>query len=149
MSKKQKSQPRKLRQCKRCSNSFTPKKRQVYCSIECRKPRLKFRLRRCPFCKRKFRPKRKDAIYCSNRCRSRAGLMKHEKRLEEQGLSNPKKPLETRKCVCGISFVQKVYWQKYCSPECAARNRQQRFIERKAKELIECGFDPSTDSNQY
>jgi hypothetical protein len=139
MSKKRQSQPREKRPCKRCSVMFTPKKRQVYCSPECRKPRVKFRPRRCPSCTSKFRPERKDVRYCSNRCRSRAGLSRQKAKLAEQGLSKPSKPLETRQCVCGRSFDQTRHWHKYCFPVCGARYRHDRLIERKARKLIEDG----------
>lgn len=137
MPKKRESQPRGKRQCPRCSTWFTPKKRQIYCTPECRRPRVKFRLRKCPQCKVKFRPKCKDAIYHDSRCRSRAGLARREARLAKQGLLKPKKPLETRVCVCGKSFKQTRHWQKYCPDRCGERERQKRHIERKARELID------------
>jgi hypothetical protein len=143
MPKKRDSQPSEKRQCPRCSAWFTPKKRQIYCTPECRRPRVKFRLRKCRRCKIKFRPKRKDAIYCNHLCRSRAGLERCEAKLAKKGLSKPRKPLETLQCVCGISFVQTRPWQKYCSGLCGNRQRQKRRIERKTRELIESGFDPS------
>jgi hypothetical protein len=140
MSKKRQSPTREKRQCPRCSKLFTPKKRQIYCSPECRRPRVKFRLRTCPQCKVKFRPKRKDARYCSNRCRSRAGLAKSEARLAKLGFSKSKKPLETLQCVCGKTFRQTRPWQKYCPGVCGSRHRQNERIERKAKELNDRAF---------
>jgi hypothetical protein len=147
MLKKRQSQPREKRECQRCSALFTPKKRQVYCSPTCRRPPRRLRSRKCRFCKVKFKPSRKDAFYCSSRCRSRAGLARQKQKLEEQGMSKPSKPLEARQCVCGVHFDQTRYWQQYCSPECASRNRQQQLIERKARELSERGFYSSTGGN--
>jgi hypothetical protein len=147
MTKNRQSKPCQLRQCKRCSVAFTPKRRQVYCSPKCRKQPVRIRHRRCPHCTNKFRPKRKDAKYCSQRCRSRAGLARYEAELAKQELSKPSKPLETRQCVCGRSFDQNRHWQQYCSPKCGARYRQERLIERKARELNESSFNSPSDGD--
>jgi hypothetical protein len=145
MSKKRQSQLHKMRQCKRCSIEFIPKNRQVYCSPECHKPRIELHSLKCPNCTHQFMPKRKDARYCSSRCRSRAGLERQKAKLAKQGLSKPSKPLETRLCVCGRSFDQKRHWQQYCSGRCGDRQRQKLRIERNARELIERGFYSSSD----
>jgi hypothetical protein len=141
MSKKRKSQSHKMHQCKKCSVGFIPKKRQVYCSPECRKPRVDLQSCQCPYCTHEFTPKRKKAKYCSSRCRSRAGLEKQKAKLAEQGLNKPSQALETRQCICGNNFDQTRYWQKYCSGQCGDRQRQKLRIERKARELNERDSD--------
>lgn len=125
-------------------NGLHPKKRQVYCSLECRKPHVISQTRQCAFCNLEVTSKRKDAIYCSDLCRSRAGLSRRKAALADRGLSESNSLLEIGQCVCGTPFKQKRHWQHYCSPQCAARNRQQRRIERKARERIEGGFIPSS-----
>lgn len=147
MSKKRQSKPRELRHCQRCSVAFIPQKRQIYCSPECRKPRVIFQSRLCLYCNHEFTPKRKAAVYCSSRCRSRAALLRQEAKRAKLGLSKPSKPLETRQCVCGVRFDQKRHWQKYCSDQCGDRQRQKQFIEGRARELIGRGFYSTPDGN--
>jgi hypothetical protein len=140
MARTGKTQQRELRDCMGCGKPFAPKKRQVYCSLDCRKPPIRLLPRPCQFCRNEFAPKRKDALYCKDLCRSRAGLLRRKAVLAEQGLIKTRQ-LETRECRnCGCLFDQKRWWQDYCDPQCAARARQQRRIERQAVELIERDF---------
>lgn len=76
---------------------------QVFKDVECT----------CVVCGKAFSAKKKDANYCSNKCRAKAR--------RDSGIDN-----ETRICeVCGRAFETNRYGkQQYCSVSCGAKHRK-------------------------
>jgi len=115
--------------CKECGKLFTPKLRQVYCTISCRgranrgryrakhplAPKLLFN-KDCKICSISFTTTRSAQIYCSD-CGIVAKAIRSDR---DYRLKRFKKFEGGKNCVyCGINFMPKhTTLQKYCSASC-------------------------------
>lgn len=124
--------------CPICKSKFKPiKKKQIYCSVECRSiSRKKKVLVNCSYCykeieKAEYALKRSDRLYCSNNCRyeHQKVIFKSENNPNFKGAN-----LDVKCSNCGIEFNILTCHTKnsdgsikqnlYCSTECKAEHQK-------------------------
>lgn len=89
----------------------------------------------CNFCQKEIIDRYKNALYCSDKCKSRAFYLKNNKQEKEKSLRNyyenkkPQKPPVGKHCkLCGNEFTNLGNYS-YCSSLCGLKVRRARMNE--------------------
>lgn len=109
-----------IKKCKRCNIEFmTNKSYQLYCSKECRNPKIVHKPKICVSCGIRYIPNQPYQKYCKPIC------------------GRPKKVKISKICVsCKIKFITTNNMRKYCNRKCGSRYNRLRYIMKIKKQKI-------------